>query len=70
MSQFSYPQYQKQYNRCKQCFKLIVDNTGLQEPICGTFYCPRCLCTIFQSHYIDPQKDIIVELYCGHYVDR
>jgi hypothetical protein len=54
MSQFSYPQYQKQYSRCKKCFKLILDNTGLEEPICGAHYCPRCLCAIYQPHYLEP----------------
>ena len=67
---FSYPQYQNTYKKCKRCFKIIKDDNYLQEGICGAIYCPRCICAKYQPYYLETERDVIIELYCGHYVDR
>ena len=51
---FSYPQYQKQYEKCSKCFKATSDQNFLREEICGAQYCPRCICQIYQPHYLEP----------------
>ena len=50
--------------------KAMAGDKLLREDLCGSVFCPRCLCQIYQPHYLEPERDIIIELYCGHYVDR
>lgn len=57
------------YSRCKKCYRLLTDQ-GLEQQICGAKYCTRCVCQIYQPYYLSKQPVDIIEMYCGHFVEK
>lgn len=73
MTHYSYPQYShlsRSNERCKKCYKNIESTHFLKEEICSSLYCYRCICQIYQPHYLSNEPPIIIELYCGHFINR